>query len=167
MDKLCYFNGEIMALKDARLSPNDLGVLRGFGIFDYLRTYNGKPFLLDQHLDRLFNSLKLMGLEIIDSRADIALAINNLMERSALNDAGFRLVVTGGESPDGFKFTSPHLFILIDELPQYDEKVWSDGVKLMKHEYLRDTPEIKSINYKIFTSPFGATFLCLLPAQHK
>ena len=44
MDKLCYFNGEVMALKDARLSPNDLGVLRGYGIFDYLRTYNGIPF---------------------------------------------------------------------------------------------------------------------------
>ena len=105
MDKLCYFNGEIMALKDARLSPNDLGVLRGYGIFDYLRTYNGIPFLLDQHLDRLYNSLDSMGLVIPDTRSDIKSAINELMQRSPLEDAGFRLVVTGGESPDGFSIT--------------------------------------------------------------
>ena len=147
MDKLCYFNGEIMALKDAKLSLNDLGVLRGYGIFDYLRTYNGKPFLLDQHLDRLYNSLDSMGLVIPDTRSDIKSAINELMQRSPLDDAGFRLVVTGGESPDGFSFTKPHLFILIDELPVYDDSVWSKGVKLMIHEYLRDTSEIKSINY--------------------
>ena len=147
MDKLCYFNGEVMALKDARLSPNDLGVLRGYGIFDYLRTYNGIPFLLDQHLDRLYNSLDLMGLVIPDTRNDIKLAINELMKRSSLKDAGFRLVVTGGESPDGFSFNRPHLFILIDELPVYEDLVWTNGVKLMTHEYLRDTPEIKSINY--------------------
>ena len=147
MKKLCYFNGEIMALEDAKISPNDLGILTGYGIFDYLRTYNAKPFLLPQHLDRLFNSLKLMGLDIKESRGDIAIAINRLMEKSSLSDAGFRLVVTGGDSNDGFQFTAPHLFILIDELPQYDERVWSDGVKLMMHEYLRDLPEVKSINY--------------------
>ena len=64
-----------------------------------------------------------------------------------MQEAGVRLVVTGGASPDAFSYTSPNFFILIEALPEYDNSIWVNGVKLMLHNYLRCMPEVKSINY--------------------
>ena len=45
-----YVNGEFVEDEQAKISVNDLSVIRGFGVFDFLRTYNGVPFHLDEHL---------------------------------------------------------------------------------------------------------------------
>lgn len=50
MAKYCYFNGKITTLDKAKISPYDLGFLRGYGVFDVMRTQNGKPFLFDERL---------------------------------------------------------------------------------------------------------------------
>jgi len=147
MSKLCYFKGKIGDIDSFQLPLNDLAVLRGYGIFDYLRTYNGKPFLLDNHIDRFFYSADLLGLNVKEDRIKIKQVVASLLKKSGLKDAGFRLVLTGGASPDAFSFSDPHFFILIEPLPSYDELIWENGVKLMSHNYLRCLPEVKSINY--------------------
>jgi branched-subunit amino acid aminotransferase/4-amino-4-deoxychorismate lyase len=58
-----YLNGKFVDEKEAKISVYDLGLLRGYAVFDFLRTYNQKPFYLDDHLKRLLNSAKLIGLK--------------------------------------------------------------------------------------------------------
>jgi branched-chain amino acid aminotransferase len=58
-----YINGKFLDEKEAKISVYDLGLLRGYAVFDFLRTYNQKPFYLDDHLKRLLNSAKLIGLK--------------------------------------------------------------------------------------------------------
>jgi len=58
-----YFNGEWVPWQEVMLSPED----RGFGVadvvFDVARTFNGKPFALDYHIDRLYRSLKYVRID--------------------------------------------------------------------------------------------------------
>jgi branched-chain amino acid aminotransferase len=58
-----YLNGKFLDEKEAKISVYDLGLLRGYAVFDFLRTYNQKPFYLDDHLKRLLNSAKLIGIK--------------------------------------------------------------------------------------------------------
>jgi hypothetical protein len=58
MIKFCYFNGKIINLKQATLSIYDLGLIRGYGVFDFFRTYNGKIFHAKEHHARFKNSAK-------------------------------------------------------------------------------------------------------------
>ena len=64
MKRYCYFDGKIMDLNKARVHPYDIGVLRGYGVFDVMRTVNGKPFLIDKHWKRFQNSAKHLKLTI-------------------------------------------------------------------------------------------------------
>jgi branched-chain amino acid aminotransferase len=58
-----YLNGKFVDEKEAKISVYDLGLLRGYAVFDFLRTYNQKPFYLDDHLKRLLKSAKIIGLK--------------------------------------------------------------------------------------------------------
>ena len=57
-----YINGEFVEAEGASVPARDLAILRGFGVFDYLRTYGGVPFQLGAHLRRLQRSADLIEL---------------------------------------------------------------------------------------------------------
>ncbi len=64
-EPIYYLNGKFIPKSKALISVHDLGWVRGYGVFDYLVTYNGgKPFMLHKHLQRLNNSAKLINLKI-------------------------------------------------------------------------------------------------------
>ena len=56
MAKFCFINGEILPSKKAVIGIDDLGLTRSYAVFDYMRTYNGKPFSIKDHLTRLRSS---------------------------------------------------------------------------------------------------------------
>jgi D-alanine transaminase len=60
---LADWNGEVMPLEDVRVSVLDRAFLFGDGIYEALRVYGGKPFLLREHMDRLRRSLKEVSIE--------------------------------------------------------------------------------------------------------
>ena len=62
-ERVVYLNGEILPESQAKISFRDLGFLHGDAVFDTTRTFNGKIFKLQEHLDRLFKSLKYMRID--------------------------------------------------------------------------------------------------------
>jgi len=101
MSKLSvWVNDSLIPSDEANLNIADLAVQRGYGIFDFFKTINGKPIFLEDHLDRLFRSAVLMRLEIKQSRDEIRDRIHSLIEINKLNDSGIKVIVTGGFSPD-------------------------------------------------------------------
>src|SRR4028119_1443046 len=97
---ICYLNGNYVAFDQACLPLNDLGIVRGYGVFDFLRTYNGVPFKLTEHVQRLQNSAKLIGLSLPWSTAEIAEITQNTLTHNHFPEANIRIVVTGGASAD-------------------------------------------------------------------
>src|SRR3990167_1224118 len=146
MSGYCYFNGKIIPESQAHISINDLGVLRGFGIFDLLRTYHGKPFLLDEHLERLENSAAIVGLKVPISRSEIKKIIQQLIEKNGIPEVTIRLVLTGGGSLDGMScnFDAPTFFIVVHKAPQYPAEIYEKGIKVITHDYLRNSPLAKT-----------------------
>ncbi len=147
MGEYFLLNGKIVKNRDAFLGLTDLALLRGFGIFDFCRTQNGKPLLLDKYLDRLFNSAQCIDLKIPYSKEFIKESIYQLLEKNGIIESGIRMVLTGGYTENGYAPGDPNFFILIEKINFPDPSYYDKGIKLILHEHQRELSHIKSINY--------------------
>jgi D-alanine transaminase/branched-chain amino acid aminotransferase len=147
MGEYFLLNGEIVKNRDAFLGITDLALLRGFGIFDFCRTQNGKPLLLDKYLDRFFNSAQCIDLKIPYSKEFIKESIYQLLEKNGIIESGIRMVLTGGYTKNGYTPGDPNFFILIEKINFPDPSYYDKGIKLILHEHQRELSHIKSINY--------------------
>jgi len=143
----CYLNGEVLPVKDTHIHISDLGLLRSYAVFDYFRTYKSKPFMLMDHLERFRNSASDLHLPLNLSNQEIAVIIDDLIEKSEVIDAGIRVVLTGGYSADSMAVTEPNFMIIIEALPVMPDEVYAKGVSLKTYDYLREIPMIKSTSY--------------------
>jgi branched-chain amino acid aminotransferase len=144
IQEYAYLNGTILPIEQAVLHVTDLGLLRGYGIFDFFRAINGKPIYLEDHLDRFEQSLAAMHLEMPYPRAALRASILQLIELNAHPLLGIKLVCTGGYSHDGYTPTTPNLYMLAKPFTIQPPTV---GVQLMLVEHLRDFYEAKTTNY--------------------
>lgn len=95
-----WFDGEIVELEQARLSPLDRGVTVGDGVFETLRVYRGAPFAWRRHHQRLVHSAEALGLEPPES-SRLRRAADAVLEANDLHEARLRITLTGGEGPPG------------------------------------------------------------------
>lgn len=146
MIKYCYFNGQIISLNKAVLPVYDLGIVRGYGAFDFFRTYNGKIFQPKAHYARFKNSLKEIGLKFELSFPDFENICYELMKLNKMKEASFRLLMTGGTS-DSLLSIKPNLFILIEPITDYYLSYAQKGINLITSEYLRPFHLSKSTCY--------------------
>lgn len=145
---ITYVDGEYVEAQNARLPVDDLSVLRGYGVFDFLRTYGGRPFHLGDHLARLKRSAELIGLNVGRPLAEIADIVHETLRRSGHAEANIRIVLTGGSSPDCFlPVGRPRLLVMATPLTPPPEAWYRDGVEIVTIPYSRYLPGAKSINY--------------------
>ncbi len=140
-------NGEIVRTSQAQLHVSDLALLRGYGLFDFFRVKEGVPLFLEDYLARFYRSAKRLRLEVPIAKNELEHLIFKLLDANGEGDANVRLLLTGGYSDDGFTPAKPNLVALQHERKDYDPKLFEEGAALITHEYVRDAPEVKSINY--------------------
>jgi D-alanine transaminase/branched-chain amino acid aminotransferase len=146
-DQLYFINGKILKASEAKLNINDLALLRGYGIFDFFRTSAGKPYLMENYLDRFMHSAGLMGLAVPYSKNEIEVIVRDLVSKNGLSESGIRMILTGGYSADGYSMGTPNYMILIESISYPDKEYYLKGVRLASYDHLREWSEIKSINY--------------------
>jgi len=143
-----YIGGQWVHPDKATISINDVAVLRGYSVFESLRTYDGRPFHLDLHLERLYRSARLIEMEIPWQSEQIAKIVREVIERNTYRHAAIRLLVTGGESADGIlPIGEPLLLVLITPLNERDMQRFAQGCRLITTKLQRNTPEAKTANY--------------------
>ena len=142
-----YFNGEISPLDTTLFKSNDLGLLRGYGMFDYFRTYNGIPFRWDDYWQRFENSARLLKLPLPLNQEETAEILAELHALSGEAEVAFRFVLTGGYAPDSVNVVKPNFLIRTEALPQDNPAGLLKGIKVLPYQYVRDLPEIKTTNY--------------------
>jgi len=96
MVEWCWLNGQVMPLSEAKVSVEDRGFLFADGVYEALRVYNGTPFLLQQHLDRLERSLSGIEMPLPVEKSLLASEILKLVKRSGWSDALIYLQITRG-----------------------------------------------------------------------
>ncbi len=146
---IAYINSEFIEEEASVLQVSDLSIQRGFAIFDYFRIRNYIPLFFDQYLDRFFNSAAMLGLQPLHTKEELKDVINELIQRNNMAEAGFRMILTGGYSADGFEPASPNFIILQHPIQLPSKEKFSNGLNIVLHEYMRDLPQIKSTNYMI------------------
>jgi branched-chain amino acid aminotransferase len=145
-----YINGDFVPDDEARIPARDLSVLRGYGAFDFLRTYNGDPFRLPRNIQRLRNSCDLIQLRFPWDDDEVHGIVMETLERNRefSDEFSIRLVVTGGTSPDNITPQgNPSLMVLLQPLTPLPDSWYNDGVKVATFNMQRLIPGAKSINY--------------------
>lgn len=141
-------NGDILPQDKALIPIYDLGLLRGMGIFDFFRVLDGVAIFAEDHVQRLQNSMHQMGLEVDYTAADWINKFNELIKANNADRAGFRVVVTGGFSEDGYSIPErKNIYMLLHFLPPNDQKQFDEGVSLITSDYRRDIPSVKTTIY--------------------
>lgn len=87
-DRIIYINGQFVPSSEARIHIFDMGFMRGEGIFEAIRTFNGKPFKLPQHIKRLFKSLKYARLDPKISSQDMEKITQKVIKANKQNLSG-------------------------------------------------------------------------------
>lgn len=144
---IAYVNNRFIEEELATIGINDISIQRGYGLFDYFRTSNHFPLYLNDYLDRFFNSAEILRLKPPHTKAELKIIINEMIRRNNIANSGFRLLLTGGYSPDNFKPASPNFMILQQPIYLPSAEKFQRGYSLVLHEYMRDVPYAKSINY--------------------
>jgi len=150
-----YINGKYYDKEDAKISVYDHGLLYGDGVFEGMRSYGGKVFRLQQHLDRLWNSAKAIWLEIPISRPEMAQAVEETLRVNKIQDGYVRLVVTRGVGTLGLdpnKTSHPQIIIITDHIELYPQAFYDKGLEIITVSTMRNhpaalSPRIKSLNY--------------------
>lgn len=151
MKNLHYLDGKWIESNDLKISAFDLSVLRGYGIFDFLRTYNHKPFRLKEHIDRLYNSARILGLPMPWKKEEIekVVAVGLKKNSPLFKDFNIRIVVTGGVGSDSTTPGHPSLIVIFSGAIDYPDAYYEKGAKVITHQYMRNLPDAKTLNYLI------------------
>jgi len=149
MKPFCFADGEIIESKSAIIHPMDLGLIRGYGIFDFFRSVNYKPLFLDHYLDRFIASADKTFLPLPYSRAELKQIIQELTEKNDMEQGGFRMILSGGLSENHFSPAEGKFFIFPESLLFPSDEKYNRGIKLLSLEYVRPIAEIKTTNYAL------------------
>lgn len=157
-----YLNDRFVDSKEAVVSVFDHGFLYGDGIYETLRAYGGRIFMLQQHLARLRRSGRLIGLELPIPEKDWPALLNEALDRNELrpgrnrlDDAYLRITVSRGEGEIGLDpalCPRPTVVILAKPLTPYPPHLFREGVSLVIVQVRRNlsaalSPQIKSLNF--------------------
>lgn len=138
-----FLNGDMVLEEEALVSVRDRGFLYGDGIFETLRSYNGRPFLLEDHLHRLASSAQALEIPLHYSLEELQTAVENLLRLNRLTEALIRITLSRGESlhyglqpPEE---AQPTLIIQAHPFHPHPEESYKQGIRLVISTYRRST----------------------------
>jgi branched-chain amino acid aminotransferase len=143
----------------ARVPVFDRGFLYGDSVYEVLRTFDGRPFALEPHLERLEHSAAELLMKL-PARAEIEKAITDTLRASAEPDAYIRIIVTRGAGEIGLDpamADTPRLIVIVRPVKLPDPALYENGVEVAIVGRSRSPgqpgatvdPSVKSGNYLV------------------
>jgi len=155
MSRKVFIGGQLVPQEEAKISVFDHGLLYGDGVFEGLRSYNGKVFRLSEHVERLWNSAKAIWLTIPMTPDAMCEAIEETVRANSIKDGYIRVLVTRGAGSLGLdpnKCSNPQVIIIADAISLYPPELYEKGLEIVTVSVMRThpaalNPRIKSLNY--------------------
>jgi len=126
----------------------DRGLYFGDGVYEVLRSYNGRIFAFEEHMERFERSLSAIEIKNVDMN-DIRKRVKNAFDKAGISDAKIYFHITRGSGPRSHicdENIRPNFFLTVTELPAKDARK-TGGISVMTHPDLRwKRCDIKSLN---------------------
>ena len=135
-----FLNGEYLPAEQAHVSVLDRGFLLGDGVYEVIPVYNGLPFRLTPHLNRLQRSLDGVRMTNPHTLEEWAAIIGRLVEANGGGDQSVYLQVTRGVAPRDHVFPEgvvPTAFVMSNPLKAVPESFKTDGIKAITVDDIR------------------------------
>ncbi|MEJ2229561.1 MAG: aminotransferase class IV [Nitrospirales bacterium] len=150
-----FLNDRLVEKEQARISVFDHGFLYGDGVYETLRAYQGRIFLLERHLARLRRSCDLIGLASPVKHDAWVHIVTEILVRNGLEDAGIRLTISRGEGELGIDpglCARPTVVVMAKPFVPYPAHMREKGVRLQLVSVRRNpqsaqSPQIKSLSF--------------------
>ena len=145
-DVLISINGELFHRNDAKISVFDSGYLVGDGVWEAFRVHNGKMIFVEDHLSRLWQSAKVIGIQIPFSKEELLDQIQHTLDANQMRDyIHVRVMLTRGikktPSQDPRLTISGPNVVIIAEHKQASSETKNKGVTLFTSTYRRGSPD--------------------------
>lgn len=144
-----YIDGKYVDEDKAMVSVKDITVLRGYGVFDFMITYNKRPFRLEQHVTRFENSAARIGLQLNHTHQEICdIVVEAIRRNPHHNESNIRILYTGGISPDSVT-PQGNGILMVMVTPRHELPDWwyTDGAAIALVDMERFIPTSKSTAY--------------------
>ena len=147
-------DGQTGTEDDRLLSPLDQGFLFGASVYETIRTYDGVPFVLERHLERLRASAESLGIDIDVSTETLTERLHATLEAAGNAESSIRIVISAGVGAIDYRTGSarkPTVVIIVRPLPEFPESLYREGAKAAFATIMRAgkgnlSPKIKSSN---------------------
>ncbi|MEX0744505.1 MAG: aminotransferase class IV, partial [Phycisphaeraceae bacterium] len=130
-----FLNGKFLPANQARVPVDDAGFQHAVGLFETMAVYHGQVFRLDQHLARLADSAKQLGLTPKLETDPLAEAVRKTIAHNKIDRARLRLTLTAGSlsllKPDQTKTPMPTLLIVPSEPTVYAPDYFEKGIMVL------------------------------------
>jgi branched-chain amino acid aminotransferase len=161
MHEKIYLNGELVCGGEAHVPVSNPSFLHGVGLFETLRTYDGKPFRLAEHVERLRRSADRLNMPLGDTPARIPAAVEQVLAANNLKSARVRITVTPPGSTD-----QPHavtLLVRAEEARGYPPELYERGMTVCVINRFRQSRHDPLAGHK--TTSYFPRLLALRDAQ--
>lgn len=119
MHRFVYHNDRVLPLEEVRLSPGQAGLINGWGIFSTVRVYDGIPFALERHYERLARDAERIQLPLKTSIGEVRDAMLAMLQANRIVDACVRVY---------FIFNTIGIWKSDEPLPQVDWIMYAQDV---------------------------------------
>lgn len=155
MSNFVYIDGEYYEKENAKISVYDHGFLYGDGVFEGIRAYNGMIFRLTEHVNRLFDSAKVIGIVPAVSKKEMEEIIIKSCLKNEVRDCYIRPIISRGIGDLGlnpYLCKKPSTICIVDKINLYPEDDYKNGLKIVTvatHRNFNESlnPRVKSLNY--------------------
>lgn len=141
-------NGKYVTEDELLVSPRDLGFSRSYGVFDFLRTYNGRPFKIKEHLARFLRSAESINLDHNYTLEQLIKIVQNTLDKN--NDEKekqVKVILSGGISRSMYQEAEPALIVIVDTFKPKKPEIYENGIKMNLVKFSRYKPGSKNLNY--------------------
>lgn len=164
-----YVDGEIVPKNEAKISVYDSGFMLGDGMWEGMRLYDGQWAFFDEHMDRLFNSLKSVSIDLNMGPEDIRKILDDTAAANGMTgDAHCRLMITRGRKAKPFQHPAlskwgPTIVAIIEHSKPVDS-LQNAGIRLATVPQVRGLPMSQDAKYNSH-SKLNCVIACLQAEQ--
>jgi branched-chain amino acid aminotransferase len=131
MGEQVFLNDDLIDIGEAFVRATDRGFLYGAGLFETMRSRHGVVFRLEEHLERLYSSARILSISCPYEKAYLRAAIDKVLHANQLVEARLRLTLTNGPLATGREQQKPTLLITATEFRPYPEEYYQAGVLVL------------------------------------